>query len=174
MANLKLWDARPPLLICGILMVMLIVACGREDVGQGKPQAMAETPKVESEPVKTKAAPMSGEWKLIAIDRTQLQGGMSPSIFFGEEGLCWGNTGINDFRTRFSIGELNRLEVGKASVTRKMGPPEAMAVERLFLERLQTAISFEVSGDLLYVNSGANQNVTFERVYTETDGQAIR
>lgn len=114
---------------------------------------------------KALATPVGGEWRLVSIDSTELRGDATPRIIFGDEGLCWGNTGINDFRTSFSTDPLNRLDIGPAAVTRKAGPPEAMAVEKLFLERLQSAVSFEVKGDLLYVNSGENRNVTFERIY---------
>lgn len=112
-------------------------------------------------------APMAGEWRLIAIDRTQLSRGGTPTVVFGDEGHCWGNTGVNDFRTTFKLQGPNfgRLNVGNAAVTRKMGPPEALALEKLFLDRLESAISYEVSGDLLYLHSGDDQNLTFERVH---------
>lgn len=114
-------------------------------------------------------ARMAGEWRLIAIDRTQLSRGGTPTVVFGDEGHCWGSTGVNDFRTTFNLQDPNfgRLKVGNAAVTRKMGPPEAMALEKLFLDRLESAISYEVSGDLLYLHSGDDQNLTFERVYAQ-------
>lgn len=111
-------------------------------------------------------AAMRGEWRLIAIDRTELSRGGTPTVVFGEEGSCWGSTGVNDFRTTFMLQGLQygRVKVGNAAVTRKMGPPEAMALEKLFLTRLESVISFEVTGDLLHLHSGDDQNLTFERV----------
>lgn len=109
---------------------------------------------------------MSGEWRLIAIDSNQLRGGSAPTVVFGDEGDCWGSTGINDFHATFDPQRVKfrRLQVGNASVKRNMGPPEAMAVEKLFLSRLETAISYEVRGDLLYLDAGEDHNLTFERV----------
>lgn len=114
-------------------------------------------------------AAMKGEWRLVAIDRTQLSRGGTPTVVFGDEGHCWGSTGVNDFRTTFTLEGLKfgHVKVGNAAVTRKMGPPEAMALEKLFLNRLESAISYEVSGDLLYLHSGEDQNLTFERVYPQ-------
>jgi heat shock protein HslJ len=45
------------------------------------------------------------------------------------------------------------------------GPPEAMALEKMFLDRLQTVSSFKPDGDLLHLYTLENQTVTFERVY---------
>lgn len=40
-----------------------------------------------------------------------------------------------------------------------------MALEKPFLDRLESVVSYEVEGDLLYMHSGENQNITLERVY---------
>ena len=110
--------------------------------------------------------PMSGEWRLIAIDSTKLGRGGTPTVVFGEEGQCWGSTGVNDFRTQLKLEgpSHDRLVVGNTAVTRKMGPPEAMALERLFMARLESAQSYKIDGDLLYLHSGEDQKLTFERV----------
>lgn len=112
------------------------------------------------------AMPMGGEWRLVAIDHRELSSGGTPVVVFGEEGECWGNTGVNDFRTTFRLGGRSQgsLEFGNAAVTRKAGPPEAMALERLFLERLENARSFEVEGNRLHLQAGDGQHLTLERV----------
>ena len=153
-------------LVC--LAILALGACQRQAETAGasseaRQAAESETPASGQD--KAPATPVGGEWRLVSIDSTELRGDVSPRIIFDDEGQCWGNTGINDFRSSFSTDRLNRLDIGPAAVTRKAGPPEAMAVEKLFLERLQSAVSFEVKGDLLYVNSGENRNVTFERIY---------
>lgn len=115
---------------------------------------------------KQSGLPMSGEWRLIAIDSTKLGRGGTPTVVFGVEGECWGSTGVNDFRTQFKLegpGH-DRLVVGNTALTRKMGPPEAMALERLFMARLESAQSYKIDGDLLYLHSGEDQKLTFERV----------
>ena len=109
---------------------------------------------------------MEGEWRLVAIDQQQLRVGGTPTVVFGEEGNCWGNTGVNDFRTTFTLEaeDQSRVKVGPAAVTRKAGPPEAMALETLFLERFESVSSFKVVGNVLHLQAGVDQNLTFERV----------
>ncbi len=156
----------------GFLFAGVLMACKTESVPQvtqSKVEPAADPGR--NEPAGTEsesaAAPMGGEWRLVAIDRRELSSGGTPTVVFSKEGECWGNTGINEFRTTFTLEGLKygRLKVSNAAVTRKAGPPEAMALERLFLERLESARSFEIKGDLLYLNSGENQNLTLERVY---------
>jgi heat shock protein HslJ len=161
------------LLIFGVLLLGLAGSgCERvEAPALAETTAGAESPAAASDDplhqVDDAVTPMSGEWRLIAIDRTELSQGDAPTVVFGDEGWCWGHTGVNDYRMTFTLEGLkyNRLNVGNAAVTRKAGPPEAMALERLFLERLESAASYELSGDMLYLHSGENQNLTFERVY---------
>lgn len=113
---------------------------------------------------------LNGEWRLVAIDHTRLSQGGAPTLVFGDGGNCWGSTGVNRFSTTFVLEgpEKTRLELGNAAVTRKMGPPEAMAVERLFLERLESAETYEMQGELLHIQSGENRDLTFERAYPES------
>lgn len=117
-------------------------------------------------PHQASALPMKGEWRLVAIDSTMLGRGGTPTVVFGVEGQCWGSTGVNDFRTQVKLEgpRHDRLVVGNASMTRKMGPPEAMALERLFLDRLESAESYKIDGNRLYLHTGEDQKLTFERV----------
>jgi heat shock protein HslJ len=45
------------------------------------------------------------------------------------------------------------------------GPPEAMALEKLFLTRLESVSSFEVEGDTLHLYTGDSETVTFQRIH---------
>lgn len=154
-----------------LILALLVTACSREDAVELSQTADAETvqeqEKTPDRKVEAEEPPMGGEWRLIAIDRRELSSGGTPTVVFSKKGECWGSTGVNDFRTTFTLEGLKygRLKMGSAAVTRKAGPPEAMALERLFLERLEQAKSYEVKGDLLYLHSGENQNLTLERVY---------
>ena len=154
-----------------LFVIVGVTACDREDLPSpsdtlavNSGSEIAENRGVpEISPAKL---PMQGEWRLIAIDQRELSGGGSPTIVFGDEGDCWGSTGVNEFHTKISLENIRdgRLKVGNAAVTRKMGPPEAMALENLFLERFESANSFDVKGDTLQLISGDDQNLTFQRV----------
>lgn len=168
--------ARPKFIIPGrilglsILLIGALGACNRDN-----PSSEAETaaagqeskskPTLKSDPVIARKV-MEGQWRLVAIDQRQLRQGGTPTVVFGDEGNCWGSTGVNDFRTTFTLEgpDQNRVKVGPAAVTRKAGPPEAMALENLFLERFESVSSFKVDGDYLYLDAGTNQNLTFQRI----------
>lgn len=164
-----LFPARTPGLCA--LIVISVMACSRDDVHVAEePVGLSNSTPEASPPMKTDPViarkVMQGEWQLVAIDERQLRSGGTPSVVFGDEGNCWGNTGVNDFRTTFTLegADQSRVKVGPAAVTRKAGPPEAMALETLFLERFESVNSFKVDGDLLHLHSGVDQNLTFQRV----------
>jgi heat shock protein HslJ len=109
---------------------------------------------------------ITGEWTLVAIDEQILTSGGTPTLVFEEDGSCWGSTGVNKFRSNADIKKIANglLELGPAAVTRMAGPPEAMALERMFLERLSATSSFSIEGDTLHLYAGERGAVTFERV----------
>ena len=158
-----------PILSLLFLALTGVVACSRDNAAPGAPdlaeQSSEMDPALKTDPAIAREI-MQGEWRLVAIDQRQLRQGGTPTVVFGDEGSCWGNTGVNNFRTTFTLEgpDHNRVKVGPAAVTRKAGPPEAMALENLFLERFESANSFRVEGDLLHLNAGANQNLTFQRI----------
>ena len=153
------------------LIALGITACNRDTapqaaVASNTPEKAIDTPHpLKTDPVIARKV-MQGEWRLVAIDEQPLRSGGNPTVVFGDEGNCWGNTGVNDFRTTFTLegADQSRVKVGPAAVTRKAGPPEAMALETLFLERFESASSFKVDGNHLHLQSGIDQNLTFERI----------
>lgn len=158
-----------PALAVGCMAIFTAAACSR-DASPTTPAAMDAPSAAKAETgartSNTKAPLMSGEWRLVAIDHRVLSAGGNPTVVFGDEGNCWGSTGVNNFRTSFKLdgATSGRFELGTAAVTRKAGPPEAMALEGLFLERLQSARAFELEGNQLHLSSGEDQYLTFERV----------
>lgn len=150
-------------LALSIPVLFVAVACNRDGLS-----AQIQAPASKATPAGKQAglAPMRGEWRLVAIDEQLLSAGGTPTVVFGDEGDCWGDTGVNNFHTSFKLQgvESGQFEVGAAAVTRRGGPPEAMALENLFLERLQSARTFETDGNRLYLHSGGDQHLTFERV----------
>jgi heat shock protein HslJ len=111
--------------------------------------------------------PIAGEWNLVAIDQQPLKSGGTPTLVFEQDGSCWGSTGVNKFQSRVDLKKLAEgwLKLGPAAVTRMAGPPEAMALEKLFLARMESVSSFEVEGDTLHLYTGDSETVTFERIY---------
>ncbi len=159
-------------LCLSVLLAGGLLACSQENGNPGSDSLVAGNSGEDkwsadrAEPGKDPYG-VKGEWQLIAIDRQELSRGGTPTVVFGDEGNCWGNTGINNFTTTFSLEntEKGKVKLGNAAVTRKAGPPEAMALENLFLNRFQNANSYEVEGDLLHLYSGETENLTFRRVY---------
>ena len=160
-----------PVHIIGLcaLIVFGAAACNRDNPTLAADNTAKAAPedshKLKTDPVIARKV-MQGEWRLVAIDERQLRAGGTPTVVFGDEGSCRGNTGVNDFQTTLTLegADQSRIKVGPAAVTRKAGPPEAMALETLFLERFESASSFKVDGDILHLHSGVDQNLTFERV----------
>jgi heat shock protein HslJ len=111
--------------------------------------------------------PIAGEWNLVAIDQQPLKSGGTPTLVFEQDGSCWGSTGVNKFQSRVDLKKLAEgwLKLGPAAVTRMAGPPEAMALEKLFLTRLESVSSFEVEGDTLHLYTGDSETVTFQRIH---------
>ena len=159
------------ILSLSFLALAILAACGGDEASAPNESpdvsdsASVSKPHLKTDPIIAKKV-MEGEWRLVAIDERQLNQGGTPTVIFGDEGHCWGNTGVNDFRTTFTLEgpDQDRVKVGPAAVTRKAGPPEAMALETLFLQRFESVSSYKVDGDRLYLISGIDQNLTFERV----------
>lgn len=153
-----------------LILILAAAACSRDETSSAQSRDTAESGSEVKHVLKTDPEIarklMKGEWRLVAIDQRELRQGGTPTVFFGDEGNCWGNTGVNDFHTTFTLEGANRdrVKVGPAAVTRKAGPPEAMALETLFLERFESASAFKVEGDRLHLHSGNDQNLTFQRV----------
>ncbi len=113
------------------------------------------------------AEDIAGEWSLVAIDNNTLSSGGRPTLIFESDGRCWGSTGVNSFNSFADFERLadGWLPLGPAAVTRMAGPPEAMALENLFLGKLESVSSFRIEGNLLRLFAGEAEAVRFERVY---------
>ena len=104
-------------------------------------------------------------WQLAAMPgATALVGPRGPlSLSFDEAGRASGNSGVN----RFSAGveaDATRLAFRAAISTRMAGPPEAMALESLFLARLQQTASWRIEGDRLTLRDATGAELmTFSR-----------
>jgi len=110
-------------------------------------------------------AELVGSWTLVQLDGADLAaGGDAPTMMFGHDGTVAGTTGINRYSTTADMDLLAEgiLALGPAVTTRRAGEPEAMEVERKFLEHLANPLSFEADGVNLRLTSGDASLLVFE------------
>jgi len=111
-------------------------------------------------------APLVGSWTLIALDGEPLPVvGRSPTIAFREDGAVSGTGGVNRIMTRLAKDDVaqGRIAFAPAATTRMAGPPEAMELERVYLDHLDAISTFVVDGATLRLFARAHEALTFER-----------
>ncbi len=154
-----------------VLSFLALTACQSDTAVQpftvtGQDEAGIES-RTSGAPASSPAEEIAGEWSLIAIDNNPLSSGGRPTLVFESDGRCWGSTGVNRFNSFADFEKLANgwLSLGPAAVTRMAGLPEAMALENLFLGKLESVSSFKIEGDTLRLYAGEAEAATFERVY---------
>jgi heat shock protein HslJ len=92
-------------------------------------------------------------------------GGTTPMLVIREDGAVAGSSGINRFMTRVVPDDLaaGRLAFAATAGTKMAGPPQAMELERTFLDRLEAVSTFAVEGDILRLFAGDTEVLVFER-----------
>jgi hypothetical protein len=111
-------------------------------------------------------AQLAGPWSLVALDGKSFEAVGKPiTLEVAEDGAVAGVSGVNRFMTRLETADLaeGRLAFAPAAGTKMAGPPEAMALEQAFLERLSAVSTFAVEGDTLRLWAGDTEALTFER-----------
>jgi heat shock protein HslJ len=111
-------------------------------------------------------AQLIGSWSLVALDGKPVEAVGKPiTLEVAEDAAVAGVSGVNRFMTRLETADLaeGRLAFAPAAGTRMAGPPEAMALEQAFLERLSAVATFSVDDDVLRLWAGDNEALTFER-----------
>ncbi len=111
-------------------------------------------------------AVLVGSWTLVALDGTPVEAVGKPiTLEVAEDGAVAGVSGINRFMTRIETADLaeGRLGFAPAAGTRMAGPPEAMALEQAFLERVSAVSTFSADDGVLRLWAGDNEALTFER-----------
>jgi heat shock protein HslJ len=130
------------------------------------------------EPLAEDAGLAEGEWVLLAfvtIEDLDIpfprvmapQPDVPPRLRF-EDGLVRGNAGCNYFAAAYEAAD-GSLAVGELEVTEEVceGPAELMAQQERFLAGLAAAGRAVVAGDVLWVETGADQALLFGRVEVE-------
>jgi len=110
--------------------------------------------------------PLAGSWTLIALDGGPVPAvGRTPTIAFREDGAVSGTGGVNRIMTRLAKDDVaqGRIAFAPAATTRMAGPPEAMELERVFLDHLDAISTFIVEGGTLRLFAGDHEALRFER-----------
>lgn len=107
-----------------------------------------------------------GSWTLVALDGEPVPAvGTTPTLEVREDGAVGGTSGVNRYMARLETGGLGagRIGFGPAAGTKMAGPPEAMELERLYLDRFGAVGTYELESDTLRLFAGDSVALTFER-----------
>lgn len=107
-----------------------------------------------------------GSWSLLTLDgEPPSDGGTTPKLVIRQDGAVAGSSGINRFMTRVVPDDLaaGRLAFAATAGTKMAGPPQAMELERAFLDRLEAVSTYAVEGDFLRLFAGDTEVLRFER-----------
>jgi heat shock protein HslJ len=107
-----------------------------------------------------------GSWTLVALDGEPVGEVVKViTLEIRDDGSAGGSSGVNRFMTQLNTGALaeGRIGFGPAAGTMMAGPPEAMEIERLFLQRVGSVSTYSIEEDTLRMWAGDNETLTFER-----------
>lgn len=111
-------------------------------------------------------AALIGSWGLVALDGEPLpEVGTTPTLEVREDGAVGGTSGVNRYLTRLEPDAFidGRIGFGPAAGTKMAGPPRAMELERMFLDRLASVSTYAVECDILRLFAGDTEVLRFER-----------
>jgi heat shock protein HslJ len=111
----------------------------------------------------TSLAVLEGSWTLSAIDGFEIPegGGRAPFLSVDAEGKVSGSAGVNRFSGSLDPDGANVFR--PLATTRRAGPPEAMALEKAFLNVLSHADSVEGNEERLTLSAPGGRSATLVR-----------
>jgi heat shock protein HslJ len=115
---------------------------------------------VAAEPAAEGEAKLTGDWKLVKLSEEPTAAGAIITLSVDAEGKVSGSTGVNRFAGQLAK-ELRLF--GPLAMTRRAGPPEAMAVEAAYAKALDEATRFTIKDDKLTLFAGDKPRLVFER-----------
>lgn len=83
-------------------------------------------------------------WAVKAIAGNSVQGNLTVTVNFGEDGRISGTSGCNRYFSDYKV-DSNTLTIGLIAGTKMMCGPDAMKIEHNFLSLLHKAETFSVS-----------------------------
>lgn len=103
---------------------------------------------------------LTGDWKLVKLGDEPLAADLMLTLSVAADGKVSGSSGVNRFAGK--LADEKKL-FGPLIMTRRAGPPEAMAVEAAFTKALDEATRFEIKDDKLTLFAADKPRLTFER-----------
>jgi heat shock protein HslJ len=107
-------------------------------------------------------AKLTGDWKLVKLAGDAVPADADITLSVTAEGKVAGSTGVNRFFG--GLDEQEKKLFGPLGMTRRAGPPDAMARETAFTKALDEATRFTVKKDQLTLLAGDKPRLVFERV----------
>jgi len=107
-----------------------------------------------------------GSWALVALDGEPVDEiGKQIALEIREDGRIGGSSGVNRIMTQLNTEALADGRIGFAPTAGTMmaGPPRAMEIEQVFLQRFGAVSTYAIEGDTLRMWAGDNEALTFER-----------
>ena len=113
-----------------------------------------------AEPAPEGEAKLTGDWKLVKLGEEATAAGSMVTLSVDSEGKVSGSTGVNRF-----AGQLAKEKklFGPLAMTRRAGPPEAMALEAALTKALDEATRFTIKDDQLTLLAGDKPRLVFQR-----------
>lgn len=107
------------------------------------------------------ASPLTAtDWLLVSADGATVPDGLEdprpPYLRLEPGGRALGFSAVNSFSGTYEAHE-SRLTLGPLAVTRRAGPPAAMAVESAMLQALQGTASYRIAGNTLELLDGGGR-----------------
>jgi heat shock protein HslJ len=103
---------------------------------------------------------LAGDWKLVKLGDESPTADLMLTLSVAADGKVSGSSGVNRFAGK--LADEKKL-FGPLVMTRRAGPPEAMAVEASYAKALDEATRFEIKEDKLTLFAVDQSRLTFER-----------
>ena len=150
---------------CILAMALTLVACSPDRAEVAEAAGQAES---VSEPTKPDVSLTNTYWKLVELDGAAVEPGEGKELHMilrGDDQVA-GYAGCNQFTGSVTVTG-DGLAVGPIASTRRMCP-DVMQQEDAFLQALESAHRFDISGeDLAIENAGGEIVMRFVAVYLQ-------
>ncbi len=120
----------------------------------------ASAAQATAEPAAEGEAKLTGDWKLVKLGEEPTAAGSMVTLSVDAEGKVSGSTGVNRFAGKLAA---EKKLFGPLAMTRRAGPPEAMALEAAFTKALDEATRFTIKDGKLTLLAGDKPRLVFER-----------
>ena len=135
-----------------IVLAAIFCALGSVSIGLWQPAAAADG-----------EGKLAGDWKLTTLGDESPAADLMLTLSVAADGKVSGSSGVNRFAGKLAQEKDNKKLFGPLIMTRRAGPPKAMAVEAAYTEALDEASRFEIKEDKLTLFAADKPRLIFER-----------